>query len=96
MGCCGKARANLSVMRAVKAPAPVPASGIGPKSAAMAVSSAGAAPLQLRYLGPSAIAVRGPMTGTSYSFSQAHPLGTVDQRDAVMLLRTGYFRRDSA
>lgn len=100
MGCCGKARANLSVSRAAMGRAVPPASSAGASSAgaasggvmpAKALAAAGGA-LQLRYTGPSDVVVRGPLTGKSYAFSQADPVRTVDRRDAETLLRTHYFR----
>jgi hypothetical protein len=95
MGCCGKARANLSVSRAAMGRAVPPASSAGAASGgvmpAKALAAAGGA-LQLRYTGPSDVVVRGPLTGKSYAFSQADPVRTVDRRDAETLLRTHYFR----
>jgi hypothetical protein len=100
MGCCGKARANLSVSRAAMGRAVPPASSAGASSAgaasggvmpAKALAAAGGA-LQLRYTGPSDVVVRGPLTGKSYAFSQADPVRTVDRRDAETLMRTHYFR----
>jgi hypothetical protein len=48
----------------------------------------------LRYIGGSAILVRGPASGRSYSFSARQPAQRVDPRDAGPLLRTGLFRRE--
>jgi hypothetical protein len=93
MGCCGKSRNNLSVMRAAKVPAATPGSGAAPRFSSNIISINGAAPLQLRYLGPSDVVVRGPLTGKSYTFTQTQPVHTVDRRDAVMLLRTRHFRQ---
>ncbi len=94
MGCCGKARANFS--RAAVAPA---------HTSATAVQSAGnqpwpqrpgttSQPLMLRYVGRSAIVVRGPSTGRQYAFSVVEPAQPVDARDAAVFLRTHYFRRE--
>lgn len=55
----------------------------------------GKAPISLRYLGANSIAVRGPATGQSYTFTTIHPVCAVDSRDCDALLRTRLFRRES-
>jgi hypothetical protein len=95
MGCCGKARQNLSVSRAAVAATQNPVSNDPRQPAAAKLSSLapGSAPVTLRYLGQSAIAVHGPSTGQAYTFSAKERVRTVDRRDAAMLLRTPYFRQ---
>jgi hypothetical protein len=96
MGCCGKARANLSVSRAAIARTPTPVSGASPETVGRMHPLpivVGNTPTQLRYSGTSNIVVRGPATGRSYIFSHAEPVRTVDRRDAAVLLRTHYFRQ---
>ena len=45
----------------------------------------------LRYIGLSAIIVRGPRTGQSYTFQVGDTDYLIDSRDAEVLLRTGLF-----
>jgi hypothetical protein len=97
MGCCGKARANLSVSRAAIAPSQTPVSGssLQPGLAQPVLRRQDAtevAPM-LRYLGQASIVVRGPVTGRGYSFSAANPVRPVDLRDAAVLVRSDYFRQ---
>jgi hypothetical protein len=92
MGCCGKARANLSVSRAAATAAPAPANGSTNQPASPRPASTGTLPLRLRYVGQQGIVVRGPATGRPYTFTGAEPVHTVDPRDAAVLLRTQYFR----
>ncbi len=103
MACCGQRRAGLgnpkassanvsagqphllANSRTVAAPAlpitqlppPVPLRGV----------------LELEYLETSRILVSGPATGRQYEFSQSQRLQNVDARDAVSLLRSGFFRQ---
>jgi hypothetical protein len=49
----------------------------------------------LRYLEPSAIRVRGPITGRPYEFSMAQPVQAVDVRDAAVLVRNSAFQRQA-
>jgi hypothetical protein len=80
MGCCGRARATLS-----RPPAPTKPILDPPSTAAQ--------PVTLRYVGQSSFTVRGPGTGQHYAFSAAHPVQSVDHRDAAVFLRTNYFRQ---
>ena len=89
MSCCGRARANLGVATAARRPAVVDA---GLQFAARAAVEPGAMQT-LRYVGGGGVTVRGPATGRPYVFSASSPTGAVDARDAVVLLRTAYFRR---
>jgi hypothetical protein len=69
-----------------------------PNTAATTVSksAAGTFPtVNLQYVQPSAIRVRGPVTGRLYDFSGAQPFTVVDVRDAVVLTGTTSFRRSS-
>jgi hypothetical protein len=97
MGCCGKARANLSVSRGAITPAQTPVSGAsrqaGLSQPVLRQPGAGEQPLMLRYLGQSGIVVRGAATGRQYAFSAADPVRCVNLRDAAVLLRTSYFRQ---
>lgn len=47
--------------------------------------------VQLRYLGKSAVALRGTITRNLYQFSEFMPVQTVDRRDARYLLATKLF-----
>jgi hypothetical protein len=95
MGCCGKARQNLSISRAALAAAqnPVSKDSRQPAGAMPSPLAPGSGPVTLRYLGQSAISVHGPSTGQAYAFSAKEQVRTIDRRDAAMLLRTPYFRQ---
>jgi hypothetical protein len=45
----------------------------------------------LRYTESTPILARSPITGRQYQFSPSSPVQAVDARDAVALLRTGFF-----
>jgi hypothetical protein len=53
----------------------------------------GSGGVMLKYVEDSPILVRGSSTGRHYQFSGVSPVQEVDVRDAVAMLRTGYFRR---
>jgi hypothetical protein len=96
MGCCGRARANLShsrVSRVGTTSSTPDASAVSSQHAliATAVRNAGQS-VTLRYQGGAGIVVRGPATGASYAFSSSEPLRSVNAKDAAVLLRTGSFR----
>ena len=96
MGCCGKARANLSVSRAAHAhPLSTSSHSTNPLASGMGSKAitAGAGAMPIRYLGRSDIVVRGPLTGRAYAFSPTDPVHPVDRRDADILLRTSFFRQ---
>jgi hypothetical protein len=60
----------------------------------MAVAGApGIAAVLLHYEGPSAIRVKGPVSGRAYDFSPARPAQAVDARDAPVMTRSGAFSR---
>jgi hypothetical protein len=95
MGCCGKARANLSYARGVSAPATAAMSQTRTATVQQPIlrqASGGKHVVMLRYTGKSSIVVRGPATGKQYQFSAGEPIRAVSISDAVVLLRTGYFR----
>ncbi len=96
MACCGRVRANLGVAHAARRPtnagAGVTAFGEGRQPAPRRPPEQGAT-LTLRYLGPGAVTVRGPATGRAYAFSVAVPMRPVDSQDAIVLLKTMYFRQ---
>ena len=98
MGCCGKARANLSTSRANVGPTSTPITGGTPRPIAASPLAhpgwANAQPVALRYAGSTSIIVRGPATGKQYAFSPIAPAHPVDPRDAAILLRTNHFRMD--
>jgi hypothetical protein len=85
MGCCGQNRAALSrrlvgdsTSRSIEIIEPPVEAG---------------PPVRLHYEHARPILVRGPATGRVYQFSDSHPDGNVDTRDAVALLRTRLFRQ---
>jgi len=80
MGCCGKAREAARAEYASVTPGTVTAQRAQPGVA-------------IRYLGRSAILVRGPRTGQVSTFRPGEPGRLIDPRDAEVLLRTGIFRR---
>jgi hypothetical protein len=49
--------------------------------------------VRLRYRGSTGIAVRGPRSGRSYTFSGSEPERFVDIRDVEALLKMGLFQR---
>lgn len=81
MGCCGNNRAAFRVASAAPAPAGAPG-GAGR-----------ARDVRLRWRRRVTAIVDGPVTRTRYPVSADSPLVTVDARDAVGLLRTGFFER---
>ena len=81
MSCCGGLRTatTTSPRTSIRRPvAPVPARANG---------------TGVHYLGTKPILLRGPVSGTAYSFSPARAASAVDPRDVDVLLRTGLFRR---
>ena len=81
MGCCGTNRAAFRVASA------------GPAPAGPAVRAGGAKEVRLRWRRRVTAVVDGPVTRTRYPVSADSPLVSVDARDAVGLLRTGFFER---
>jgi len=62
-----------------------------PSAHTTAAASLGHAQQKLRYRERSRIVVLGPATGRHYEFSAAQPVQSVDPRDTLALLRTGFF-----
>jgi hypothetical protein len=84
MSCCGKGREQVRVIgSARRAPAP---QGPAPSREPVGVT--------LRYLGASAILVRGPVTQRAYSCAPGQTT-LVDARDSAALVRTQLFRSES-
>ncbi|HLH37482.1 MAG TPA: hypothetical protein VKX41_22665 [Alloacidobacterium sp.] len=77
MACCGQQRAALVQGRAT-----------GPQTFLHEGAS-----VAIRFKQPSAIMVRGPVTGRHYQFNGSANSQHVDARDAAALIRTGYFQR---
>ena len=95
MGCCGKARANLSYSRGASSPTTAAMSQTSTATVQQPVlrQTGGVNHVvMLRYTCKSSIVVRGPATGKQYQFSAAEPVRSVTVSDAVVFLRTGYFR----
>jgi hypothetical protein len=46
----------------------------------------------LRYVESAPFFAQGTVTGRQYRFSSREPVQSVDERDATVLLRTGFFR----
>lgn len=96
MSCCGRARANLGVALATRRPV---GTGSAPAVVDAGLQLAARAPIEpgatqtLRYVGAGGVTVRGPATGRAYVFSASSPTRAVDAQDAMVLLRTAYFRR---
>jgi hypothetical protein len=91
MGCCGRARANLGVAPAASRPAAQPARAASREPLLRRPIAPGST-VTLRYVGAGAVTVRGPRTGQAYAFGAAGAMQAVDERDAVVLLQTAYFR----
>ena len=74
-------------------PAPDTSAPPPPPSADTQVARGPSAAMLLRYLGPSAIRVLGPVTGRRYEFAGDQSDQRVDRRDAAVMLRHGSFAR---
>lgn len=81
MACCGNNRAAFRVTPA------------GPAAASSPPGPTTAAPVRLRWRRRVTAAVDGPVSRTRYQVSAEAPVIAVDPRDAVGLLRTGFFER---
>jgi hypothetical protein len=77
MACCGQQRASLAPGKSTVAPTE--------QDAGMSVN--------IRFKHPSAVLVRGPVTGRHYQFDGAANTQRVDARDAVPLIKSGYFQQ---
>jgi hypothetical protein len=106
MGCCGQKRAALTSAQPVRATGHKPTQSVTsnrkpsvgtPQQAAIpketAYSPLGYSSVALRYTEISPILVRGPVSSRQYRFSRLEPVQSVDGRDALALLRTGFFRQ---
>ncbi len=79
MPCCGQNRPREPFRyQPVTRPAPPATRAPGPET-------------RLRFVGRSAILVRGPVTGRSYAFTKEKPELAVARPDVDVLLRTGLF-----
>ncbi|MFT4295074.1 MAG: hypothetical protein QM582_06640 [Micropruina sp.] len=78
MSCCGSNRTALRLS------AGTPPAG---------VAASARTPVRLRWRRRVTAAVDGPVTRTRYQVSAQAPVIAVDPRDAVRLLRTGFFER---
>ncbi len=84
MSCCGSNRAAFRVTPPGSASAP---------GASAPGTPVRAAPVRLRWRRRVTAAVDGPVSRTRYQVSAEAPVIAVDPRDAVGLLRTGFFER---
>lgn len=78
MGCCGQGRA----ITAQNNPGP------NQQAATPGWST------KVRFTQKAAILIRGPVTGRHYQFHEGAYSQQVDTRDAVVLVKTGYFQLD--
>lgn len=96
MGCCGKARANLGISRAVlrrpEAVSEVRPQPLLKRQPMLRPSEQGGQTTMIHYSGTVRVVVRGPATGQRYTFFPAQPTQPVDMQDAAALLRVGYFK----
>lgn len=76
MSCCGQQRAALTHN----------------KPAAAQTSHTAGSSVYVRFKQPSAVLVRGPVTGRHYQFDGSVNTRSVDARDAAALIKTGYFQ----
>lgn len=74
-------------------PAQAPAIPIAVKNETPQIAAGSGPTVKLHYTGVAPVRVKGPKTGRIYEFSAAHPVGTVDRRDAQGLMRISLFRR---
>lgn len=77
MACCGQQRAALTTLN---------------KPAAVQTSHTAGSSVNVRFKQPSAVLVRGPVTGRHYQFNGSVNTLSVDARDAAALIKTGYFQ----
>jgi hypothetical protein len=61
------------------------------RSGARAIAGPQNAALNLHYTGQPPVNVRGPVTGSAYTFSSVQPVQPVDPRDAKFLLASPLF-----
>jgi hypothetical protein len=77
MACCGQQRAAL----------------VQDKSTFTSTQQAAGTSINLRFKQPSAVMVRGPVTGKHYQFNGSANAQRVDARDAAALIKSGYFQQ---
>ena len=77
MACCGQQRASLALG----------------KSAGTTTEQDAGMSVNVRFKQPSAVLVRGPVTGRHYQFDGAANTQRIDARDAVPLIKSGYFQQ---
>ena len=77
MGCCGQQRAVL----------------VQGKATGAQTSQDSGASVTIRFTQPSAVLVRGPVTGRHYQFNGSANTQRVDTRDAAALIKSGYFQQ---
>jgi hypothetical protein len=77
MACCGQQRAALARSKATDTP----------------TSHDAGTSVNVRFKQPSAVLVRGPVTGRHYQFNGTANTQRVDARDAAALIKTGYFQQ---
>jgi hypothetical protein len=77
MGCCGQQRAVL----------------VQGKTAARQEAPDSRSWVNLRFMQQAAVLIRGPVTGRHYQFHGDAPVQRVDARDAVPLIKSGYFQQ---
>jgi hypothetical protein len=49
--------------------------------------------VDIRFLQPSTVLIRGPVTGRHYQFHGTTSIQRVDSRDAAALIKSGYFQQ---
>ena len=76
MACCGQQRAAL----------------VQNKTTSTQFHQDTDASVSVRFKQPSAVLVRGPVTGRHYQFNGSVNTQRVDARDAAALIKTGYFQ----
>ncbi len=93
MGCCGQTRSSLGASPTTPTHRSV-ANGNPPAGWSVgAWTGSPSRSVNLRYLEDAAIAVRGPVSGLQYQFSRSDPVQRVDTADAIVFLRTRFFRQ---
>jgi hypothetical protein len=91
MGCCNDKRAQWASRRAFTSTFFAPSNRIQHGVSLTHIAS----PVTFEYVGPTALSVQGPITRTSYRFSQTGVRLQVDPRDAAYLAGVPNLRRVS-
>jgi hypothetical protein len=93
MSCCGQKRSSfMSRPPVARSAAAASQAAAPPHSPAARPQPQAGALVALRSVSSGGMVVRGPTTGTQYSFSATQPVQMVEGRDAAALLRTSWFR----